>query len=107
MILRVAVARRYLDAGDEARQIVPTVLRTLMSAAGISSADIANVLGISKASLSERLSGKTRITADELATLANFFGVDPGIFFKKPEELLGFDATLRSRWDDILLQATA
>lgn len=40
---------------------------------------------MSEGSLSERLSGKTKITGEQLAVCALFFGVDEGVFYRDPD----------------------
>ena len=73
-----------------ARQVgkVPTMVRVLMAARDKSLNDVAKALGVTKSSASERLTGKTRISADEIEVLAAYFEVDAGIFFKTPEEVI-------------------
>jgi transcriptional regulator with XRE-family HTH domain len=51
------------------------------------SAELAQAMGWSRASLSDRLTGKTRITSDELAACGAFFGVDPGVFYRDPDSI--------------------
>lgn len=40
--------------------------------------------GMSRPSLSERITGKTKIKAEELSAFASYFDVRPGIFFVPP-----------------------
>jgi transcriptional regulator with XRE-family HTH domain len=76
----------YLDRAAQARRTIPRVLR-LLRLSDKRSKELAQALGLSHASLSERLNGKTRISSDELAAAALFFDVDPGIFFRDPDSI--------------------
>lgn len=64
------------------------VIETLMAARGRSRADLMSHLGLSKGRLSERLSGSTRWTVPELASLADYFQVSPAVFFQPVDRLL-------------------
>lgn len=77
----------YLDRAAAARQSIPRVLRLMLRLSDRRSSELAAALGWSRASLSDRLTGKTRITSDELAACAAFFGVDPGVFYRDPDSI--------------------
>ena len=89
-----------LVAMEETRQRIPDVLRALMAAKRRTGPEVAAAIGMSSSSFYARLNGKSAISVAELAALAAYFEVDVDVFFSPPE-------WLRSRWDDILLQATA
>jgi transcriptional regulator with XRE-family HTH domain len=74
---------------DEARRNVPRMVRTLMEARGVSLEVVASALALSKPSVSERLSGSTHIKAEEVAVLADLFGVEPGALYRDPASFFG------------------
>lgn len=80
----------YLDRAAQAREQIPKVIRLMLRLTDRRARELANALGLSEASLSDRLTGKTRITSDELAAAALFFGIDAGLFYRDPD-------TIRSR----------
>lgn len=77
----------YLDRAAAARQSIPRVLRLLLRLSDRRSSELAEAMGWSRASLSDRLTGKTRIPSDELAACAAFFGVDAGVFYRDPDSI--------------------
>lgn len=83
-------------AEEEARRSVPATVRMLLRARGHREMDLARALGLSSGQMSERLSGKTRISSSELAGIARFLGVNPGLLYSTPESLVAaMGATLR------------
>lgn len=74
----------YLNRAAEARRNIPQVIRLLLAVSGRTGKDLAGALGMPTSRLSERLSGKVRISSDELAACALFFGVDAGLFYRDP-----------------------
>ncbi len=77
----------YLERAAEARRSIPEIIRLLLAVTQRPARDLAGALGISTGRLSERLTGKVRITSDELAACALFFGVDAGVFYRDPADL--------------------
>jgi len=75
----------YLTRAAEARKNIPRVIRLLLLLSGRPAKELADALAMSSGRLSERLTGKTRISSDELAVCADFFQVDPGVFYRDPE----------------------
>jgi hypothetical protein len=75
----------YLQRAAEARRTIPRVIRLLLVLSGHSSKDLAEALAMPTSRLSERLTGKVRISSDELAACALFFDVDAGVFYRDPE----------------------
>lgn len=73
---------------------VRRVVKMLMSVTGSSAEDLAPVLSISRSAMFQRLNGTSRFTVAELASLADHFDVDPGMFFADPQTLLRRRATL-------------
>lgn len=70
------------------RRDVPRVVRILLARDGHSQRDLARYLGISAGRLSEKLSGKTRITVDDLEDWAPFFRCDPADLLADPLKLV-------------------
>lgn len=83
-----AVEARYLEAEARARRNIPRMVRGLLAFRGLDQGDLARALDISASSLSERLSGKTRISAGEVARMASFLGVEPGHLYADPDASL-------------------
>lgn len=81
----MSTTRTTTEWAERARQDVPKVARILLAVTRHTAKDLAQATGLSESQVSERLSGKTRITADELAAFAGFLDVDPGVFFHDPE----------------------
>lgn len=75
----------YLERAAEARRNIPKVIRLLLAVTGHPARHLADALGMSETSLSERLNGKTRITGEQLAVCALFFGVEEGTFYRNPD----------------------
>lgn len=75
----------YIERAAEARRNIPKVIRLLLAVTGRQSKDLAEALGMPGSRLSERLSGKVRISSEELAVCALFFGVDEGLFYRDPD----------------------
>lgn len=75
----------YLQRAAQARRNVPKMIRLLLVLTGRPANDLAKALVMSSGRLSERLTGKTRISSEELAVCAEFFGVDAGVFYRDPE----------------------
>lgn len=74
----------YLERAAEARRNVPEMIRILLTITRRSSKELAQALGMSSGRLSERLSGKTRISSDEIAVCAMFLDVEVGLLYKDP-----------------------
>ena len=91
--------RHYLRDGNVDINI-GRVLRVLCRAHELTQQQLAEKFGMSMSALNERLAGKRRFTAVEIAAFAEHFGVDPGVFFKDPVELVGSPspAKSQSRW---------
>lgn len=79
-----SVATKESDADRNVRLVV----QMLMAANEADAAAIAVVLGVARSGVYERLSGKRRITIDDVRKLATYFGVDPGVFFVEPRRLV-------------------
>lgn len=83
----VTMELTYIATAAAARKSIPRVLRLMLRLSDRRSAELGEALGWSRASLSDRLTGKTRITSDELAACAAFFGVEPGVFYQDPDTI--------------------
>jgi transcriptional regulator with XRE-family HTH domain len=75
----------YLERAAEARRTIPEVIRLLLAVSRKPARELAEALGLSEASLSERLNGKTKITGEQLAVAAMFFGVEEGALYRDPD----------------------
>lgn len=72
------------------RAVVAANVRARLGWSGLSGVEAGRRLGISHGSISNKLRGATPFTGDELAKLAELFGLgDPGPFYRMPE---GFGA---------------
>lgn len=84
----MAVEPRYLQAMEDARRVVPEVIRALMAARRAKGPDVAKAIGLSPSSFYARLNGKSMILSHELKALALYFGVPISFFYDPPEGLL-------------------
>lgn len=82
----------------EARRVIPKMVRMLLAARAEPAKDLAGAMGMSEASLSDRLRGKTRFTADEVATIAAHFGVPVTTLYQAPEWASELTASSASDW---------
>lgn len=73
---------------EAARRNIPINIRTLMANRGVTRLQIMQKAGMSKPTLSERLSGKSAFKADELAAIAELLRVEVGTLYMKPEDLI-------------------
>lgn len=94
----MAIEQRYLQAMEDARRVVPEVIRALMAARRVKGSDVAQVLGVSSSSFYARLNGKSMIPTHELRALALYFGVPVSFFFDPPAGLLETPGTPKSAW---------
>jgi len=76
------------DVTMDTEQNVRRVVQVLMTLYQAKPADVAEALGISRTSFYDRLSGKSHFTIIEIAKLAEFFSISPGIFFSDPRKLV-------------------
>lgn len=84
----MAAKPEHLSPQEAARRNIPAVVRILMQWRGVSRLDVMQATGTSKQTLSERLAGKSPFKDYELIALADLLGVEPGIFFKDPGDLI-------------------
>ncbi len=70
------------------RARIGRMIRILMKVRNVSVNDIAGLLGISAAQVYNRLNGKTDIAAHELRAIADRLDVNPGEFFRDPDDLV-------------------
>ena len=59
----------------------PNKVRGLMAEHGYNQTEVATAINRSEMTLRNKLTGKTKFTADEIAVLAKLFAVSPNIFF--------------------------
>ena len=60
-------------------QAVAAEVRAAIARAGLRQADLADAIGISRGSLSSRLSGERAFRIDELVAIARVLGVQPSV----------------------------
>jgi len=87
------------DAPSDKAMTLPTRLRAAREAAGLSQGQVAKLMNMHRPTVSEMEAGNRRITADELAKLADLYDT-------KLSWLLG-DAPERAATDDPKLQLAA
>ena len=68
---------------------ISAVVRLLLTVRHETQETVAEALGLPRASLSNRLAGRTRWTSDDLDRLAAHFGIDPAVLLMSPAEILG------------------
>lgn len=89
-----AVVRSFADSSRGGlERNVSRVVNVLLAALGQERQDLAEPLGVTRAQVSNRLNGKTKLTVRDLEALAKHFDLPPEVFFRDPAEL--FD---RRRW---------
>jgi HTH-type transcriptional regulator / antitoxin HigA len=59
------------------------MLAHLMEAKEVRQVDVARATGIAESTLSEVLSGKRKLNRTQIAKLAGYFHVEPGVFFRE------------------------
>lgn len=64
-------------------------MKMLGKARGVTMVQLAKELELSYTALNARLAGVTHFTAFEIQFMADFFGIEPGVFFRPPLELVG------------------
>lgn len=84
----MAIDQRYLQAMEDARRVVPEVIRALMAARRAKGPDVAKAIGLSPSSFYARLNGKSMILSHELKALALYFGVSVSFFYDPPAGLI-------------------
>ena len=65
---------------------------TLARAMGVPTLRVAEVIGIHRNRLYDKVNGRIKFTEQEIIALAEFFGVPPGRLFEDPRDLLGVGA---------------
>lgn len=67
---------------------IPRVARTLLVHRGKPKTELAEVLGVSPSVLSKKLGGRRPWSADDIASMAEFFEVSPALFFEDSRTLI-------------------
>lgn len=70
---------------EEKRKAIADRLRAAREMAGLSQGQVARMLGMHRPSISEMEAGRRRVSAEELAKLAEIYGVEPGWFANAQE----------------------
>ncbi len=84
------------DQSDETRALIARRLREARKMAGLSQLHVANMLGLHRPAISEIESGGRRVSADELARLADIYDVSASwIVGDAPETLATDDPRLQ------------
>lgn len=73
---------------ERAESNILGVVRMIKAARDLQADELAALLGISRASVYERLKGKSAFTAGEVAVLAEHFGVPVTVLYAGPDALL-------------------
>lgn len=91
-------SRLLRERAKQARGHVRANIKILLAVNETPAKALAVALGLSESRLSERLAGKTRFSAEEIAMAAMFFDVNEGILYRDPASLR--DLLFRSStWD--------
>lgn len=84
------------EQSDETRALIARRLREARKMAGLSQLHVANMLGLHRPAISEIEAGNRRVSADELAQLANIYDVSASwILGEGPEALTTDDPRLQ------------
>lgn len=73
---------------DDARLRGAAVLRALKNYRGVSDADLAEAIGVSRSKVNSYTSGVCQLTLSLMCDFAYVLDVDPSIFFDTPDEAL-------------------
>jgi antitoxin component HigA of HigAB toxin-antitoxin module len=73
---------------ERAESNILGVVRMIKAARDIQADELGTLLGISRASVYERLKGRSAFTVGEVAVMAEHFGIPLVAFFNGPDELL-------------------
>lgn len=76
------------DTARQAETNVREVTRVLMALRHVEAGDLAKIVGISRASMYERLSGRRAFGIGEVAVLADHFKINPAAFLAGPNALI-------------------
>jgi HTH-type transcriptional regulator/antitoxin HigA len=98
-VINALVARALDDGGRDYLDVLPDIvekyetdghpmppvsdaemLRHLIEARGIKQAGLAADTGVPDSTISEVLNGRRQLTGKQVATMARYFGVNPGVF---------------------------
>lgn len=74
--------------GQRAQRNIAGVTKVLLAARKRHAKELAGHLGMSEGSLSDRIAGRTRFTADEVADIADFLDVSPGLLYMDPADVI-------------------
>jgi len=77
---------------------VGPMLATLMRAKGVTIGELAQVLGVHRNRLGDKIAGRYPFKEAEIIAAAAFFGVTPGQLFEDPLVLLGVTSGSESAW---------
>ena len=75
-----------MPPGETARNALATRLRLARETAGLSQAQVAKKLGLHRPSVTEMEAGRRAVSADELVTLADLYGVSIDWLTRDPDE---------------------
>lgn len=78
---------------DDKREIIAARIREARRMAGLSQGQVAKMLGLHRPSLSEAEAGRRRVTAEEIATLAEVYDVSVVWLLGEGEEKLNLHDT--------------
>ncbi|REJ65671.1 MAG: XRE family transcriptional regulator [Planctomycetota bacterium] len=77
------------DKTNEKRTQIASRLRLAREAAGLTQGQVAKKLGLHRPTVSEIEAGRRRVSADELATMAELYGIDVGWLAEGPDQAKG------------------
>ena len=75
-----------------AHDTIPHIVDIYLAARQRTRADLAAYMNITPSVISKKMSGRSRITADDIEAFAAFLDVSPAMFFEDPATLV------RNRW---------
>lgn len=84
-----------LGASTPAQQRIAKMIRAYMAATGEKQSDLALLLGVEQPQVSKMLSGRRKLTVDELERIAVHYDRHPGAFFE------GFDEGAHQNLKDV------
>lgn len=76
-----------MDTDADPFEVARLQLQRLREMHQLTQEDLASILGLHQARVSDRLGGRSKLTIADIHRAARYFGVSPAVFFEMPEVL--------------------
>jgi transcriptional regulator with XRE-family HTH domain len=78
-----------IELRDATSARMARMVRVLMQMRGVTGAELARSLGVTRQAVSDRLRDRIQFTAGDVAVLAKVLGVSADMLFQDPDDMLG------------------